>query len=156
MKILYPGNPLDENELLSLEERLQTRLPNDYRSFLLHYNGGIPDPGDFLIADGLGYSTVSQLFGLSAELDTGNILWYLHVPEDTFPPDLLRIGISPGGQYICISLADINRDKIFFWDYEMGLHSSTTGYSNPFLLANSFSEFLSKLLNVESNTTLMA
>lgn len=58
-----------EEQILLLEEKLKSRLPQDYRDFLLTYNGGNPRPNVFFISQEQQESNLSILFGITSDKD---------------------------------------------------------------------------------------
>src|SRR5262249_24209046 len=138
---------LDVAELLSFEKQLNMPLPPDYRAFLLLHNGGIPEPGDFVISFELGHGNLAEFYGLHSGPQYKNLSCAWAISEDSLPIGLLPIGGDPGGKPICIWLTGENIGKIYFWDHELDDYAATFGYHNPFPLADSLASFLANLLD---------
>ena len=109
---------LDEKKLLLFERRIGTRLPEEYRQFLIEHNGGKPVPCDFKISEMEGEDSLHHVYGLHA----GPI--YLRLEEayenhkGRIPTSMIPIADDPAGNAICIGIGRKNAGKIFFWDHE--------------------------------------
>lgn len=129
---------ITEEEILSLEKKLKSRLPQDYRDFLLAYNGGSPNPNVFFISPKQQESNLSILFGITSK--KAYDLWTnaLDAYED-MDRTLLPIGEDPGGNQIYMSLHPDTYGCIYFRDHELPAPDSL------FPIAASFTELLQKL-----------
>ena len=143
--------PLSPHCLSKLESRLNITLPDDYRNFLLKYNGGFPNPSVF------------RFKGKSGPYTDSCVDWFLsvykgeyHNFETTFlrtkserirlPADLVAIGHDPGGNWICIAVSGPHRGSVYFWDHENEApNEEAPWYRNVHLIADSFDEFLDSL-----------
>ena len=120
-------------------------LPSDFREFLLEYNGGTPNPNEFVCSQGVpeGNSCVRHFYKVRGK---GSIEWDLRHFSDGMPPDLLGIGCDPFGKRICIGLKGERRGSVFFWDHEgYELLGSDEPIHDVYRLADSFAEFLEGL-----------
>jgi cell wall assembly regulator SMI1 len=129
---------ITEKEILSLEKQLKSRLPEDYRDFLLAYNGGNPRPNVFFISPEQQESSLSILFGITSK--KAYDLWTnaLDAYEDK-DRTVLPIGEDPGGNQIYMSLHPNTYGHIFFCDHEMEAPDCM------FPIAESFTDLLQKL-----------
>ena len=145
------GPPLSKKELTEFEAEIGYKLPVEYRKFMLENNGGKPEskyfyvPGwqyqqslvnefDYIVPDGSGYG-IRQI---------------LAIKGDIFPEGFISIGGDPGGNHILMCLCEPYRGMIYFWDHEDGPDDRLDrmeDYSNIYLLANSFEEFVNNLKN---------
>lgn len=122
--------------LEAFEQKIGSRLPDEYREFLLTHNGGVPEPAHFLAPDDPFESDDSPMsereilcfFALHSQK------WSTNTPEGTrgFPlqaawkdfnreqPEsgLLPIGQDWSGSCICVGLTGAERGKIYFYDHE--------------------------------------
>lgn len=122
--------PLTESRLTTFESELGSALPDEYRAFLLRFNGGVPDreafdvPGEeggerpfhcfFALHDGPWDDSTpegSQGFPLQAAL--------ADFRADGGSADVLPIGKDWSGSYVCVGLAGANRGRVLYWDHEM-------------------------------------
>jgi hypothetical protein len=124
MNISATGEPLLEDDLRKLEEKLAAQLPPSFRKFLRDYNGGVPDPRHFRWGRGAYQdSSVRFFFHLWSEkpADPYSIEWNLATyqgEDERIPRDLLPIASDEGGNRVCIGITGTRRGKIFFWDHE--------------------------------------
>jgi hypothetical protein len=62
------------------------------------------------------------------------------------PAGFLPLAVDPGGNLICLVISGTNTGKVYFWDHEEEVEEGQQpGYSNVYLIANSFNEFLNSL-----------
>lgn len=129
---------ITEQEILSLEKQLKSRLPQDYRDFLLAYNGGNPKPNVFFISPEQQESNLSILFGITSDEDYN--LWDNALRAyDDMDRTILPIGEDPGGNQIYMSLHPDTYGHIFFRDHELPVSDSLSP------IATSFTDLLEKL-----------
>jgi hypothetical protein len=149
--------PLSEERLARLESRLRARLPEDYRAFLLQYNGGRPAPCRFTFAmEGEEQESILEwFFAVHDQPYEEDEDWDPNAGED-LPPyfaqsleevrkdfrsemqraKVLPIGRDPSANLICLGYAGKWAGKVYFFDHDMGMLVP---------LAGSFSEFLGGL-----------
>jgi len=142
--------PATEEAVVTLEEQIGSRLPEDYRRFMLRYNGGTPDPATFaFIEKTYGKSTsdaVRAFFSLGDHeyyaLEDSLATYTDRIPNGTLPiaedgcGNLVLLGISgedDAGQAI--------RGKVYFWDHELE-PQDPLDWSNVSPVADSFDDFL--------------
>ena len=147
-EILEAGPPLTELQVDRLERQLGMTLPKNYRSFLLRYNGGRPDPAFFPIRDfdrsAFGdrspFGAIHFFFGLSRTVQSSNLGWNFSTLRGRMPRELLPIAGDESGNRICLAVTGTNAGCVYFWDHD-DEHSPPT-YANLYLIASSFEEFL--------------
>lgn len=128
---------LDEKRLWSFEKKIGTRLPEEYRHFLIHHNGGKPSPCDFKISETEGEDSLHHFYGLH----DGPL--YLSLEEAyenhkyRVPSTMISFADDPAGNALCIGIGADNKGKIFFWDHE--------AEDNLTEVSKSFSLFLESL-----------
>ena len=139
--------PLDEQDLIQVETRLNRALPKEYRDFLTAHNGGRPEPNAFPI-----YNNPSDDQGLVHNFmcikdgDIYDLLTWVDRYRDRVPSNFLPIAKDPGGNLICLSISGEDLGKVYFWDHEEeAATGQIPGYDNVYPVANSFQEFLSSL-----------
>ncbi len=136
---------LSEERLQAFEETLGITLPPDYREFLKRRNGGKPEPGGFWIVEGKDGSEVRQFYGLHDGPKWLSIDCYLGAGRHGIPTDLLPIGDDGVGNTICIGVYGDRRGSVYFVDHEMHPYDEPDSFEGVTKLADSFSEFLSRL-----------
>src|SRR5438874_2719786 len=102
----------NEADVSHFEMSIAVRLPDDYREFLLRYNGGYPSPNGFRGGD----EVLNHFFGLwqkHADLNYELLAHRRFIPEGMIP-----IASDPFGNAILLEVANPNRGRIWFWDHE--------------------------------------
>lgn len=151
-----PAGPTTDAQVSALEAYIGHKLPEDYRRFLLEYNGGRPEPDAFLLNTGNGdEEDIVMCFFPMRDLKLGHVnvenfeelrTWPLHCGWDDLQSDLenlyaeagieeplLPTGTDGSSNYFCIVLAGTRRGAVVFLDHE-------TGETHP--LADNFDAFL--------------
>jgi hypothetical protein len=146
------GKKLTDELLHAVEGKLHIALPQEYREFLLKYNGGRPRPDLFKIPRGrelfvdefLSFDEESmRKFGrpdIESELDTFRHLEGMPALHFSPMPEHLLPIAHAGDDLVLLSLSGPDSSKILFWDrVEEGFerdHVET--------IADSFSQFLER------------
>jgi cell wall assembly regulator SMI1 len=133
-----------------MEENIQYKFPEDYRKFLETYNGGFVSPDKIEINHQQGRTTVDILYGImdsSSGYDHLDLEKNFNSKKHQIPAGVLPIGHDPGGNYICIALTEDKHGQVYFYDHEEPNEEShgNVNWNNLYLVAKSFSDFLSKL-----------
>jgi hypothetical protein len=162
------GRKLSMDDIKTLENDLNVKLPESYKNFLLQYNGGRPTPECYPIER-------------TEEVYIGNFggiqfLYWIDGPEDAtektkrcynirnnyensrrrMPENFLPIACDDGGNHICLSLYGVDAGWIWYWDHEgekippdwnYDLPSHVPDYSNCYKIAESFQEFIDGLFD---------
>jgi len=132
--------------LEQFEALLGTRLPDEYRQFLLQHNGGKPTPSVFMISADEGDAMLHHVYGLHdgplhIRLDRARQTYLDRMPRSLFP-----IADDPGGNAICLGISGNERGKVYFWDHEMEAdEGDEPTFENVYLVAESFASFLKSL-----------
>lgn len=145
--------PVVSSKLDSLEVKYAIKFPQEYRDFLLKYNGGRPNPSKFHYLEVSGPYTDSRVDRFLAIYDGeyDNFEWMyttLKIKQVRMPSNLVPIASDPFGNQICISVSGNDTGAVYFWDHEkeqdprLGLPPTS---DNVFLVARSFNDFLSIL-----------
>lgn len=113
----YSFKPIVREDIKSFENDYGVKLPEDYKKFLLHNNGGKPVNRRFKTADGTITTSVMLFFPLSeeTELNLRNSYKKYNLGK-IIPPYLLPIGIDPGDSLICIEIGEVA--KVYFCDMD--------------------------------------
>jgi hypothetical protein len=142
-----------ENDIPRLESILNLRLPQDYRQFLLKYNGGIPAQDTFVFPGTSEGSCVDVFYGIGPD-DYYDLANMQRVLEGRLPKHFLAVAGDPFGNKVCICVAGEHVGKIYYWDHEreadpsQGDTPDTT--ENVILIADSFKEFLASLYELQT------
>ncbi|KAA5539775.1 WGR domain-containing protein [Roseiconus nitratireducens] len=144
-----PGLKLaTESAIRRLEKQLGTKLPDDYRRFLIVQNGGRPEPG-FIRIPGVSYIDnvdAGFLYGLYPDARPGESLsWGIEVNGAVLPKG--HLPIAYGSDIFTLALGK-HYGCIYFWNHESDDVNDRTGafrVSAGHLLANSFDEYLTRI-----------
>ena len=147
--MIESANEFGRLSLLELNEFEQVngkKLPQDYRDFLLEFNGGMPNPNsnvklDRVVLYILGMHNGDYYASLYKHID----MFAGRLPFSTFP-----IATDPFGNLYLMSLHSENYGQIFFWDHEGEPENQDGHYvDNCSFVAYSFTQFLNELtLNI--------
>jgi hypothetical protein len=154
VRIRDSAETLSAAQLAEIERKLGLCLPADYRSFLLHANGGVPDPNGFR------YTVVDEEEGTrrrhkakvtrffpAAELrapggEATSMEAYQRDQFFGFPDWLLPIALvndAQEGGMVCIAIKGKRQGRIYYWP-EQELYEDTVHR-----VADSFGSFLALL-----------
>lgn len=137
---------LSRRSLGAVERKHSLRLPEDYRRFLLKYNGGAPSPMNTIDFEEEGRSTSSDVqffYGIHHGENWASIEWNLECFAGRIVEEGLPIaGDSGGNQYVLITRGE-REGQIYFWDHE--LETDPPSYQNMSRVADNFAEFTEKL-----------
>ncbi len=131
--------PAIEQDIMHFQMGLAAVLPEDYREFLLRYNGGYPNPAGFRGGD----EVINSFFGFCQKHHCLLCNYYIH--RTVLPNGIIPIANDPGGNLVCLVVSKPDRGKVLFWNHECG---DSSGLS---LLADSFTSFLDSLCAVPEN-----
>lgn len=152
----------NEKQVAQVEKLVGTRLPEDYRAFLLKNNGATPETDENKY-DYVGFTIQwrGQSWGgryREAMLDALYSLdRYAPLPwwdafEDfskagRIPKDTMPIGLDPGGNQILLGISGVNRGKVFFWAMDEAPidDDAPVTHDNVGLIADSFADFVKSL-----------
>ena len=143
------GASLDS--IKKLEFDIGSSLPDDYKDFLISYDGGLPEPAAFDIPRENNSSIVKEFFGLDTPLLTASIEYNRRMYENRIPKKFLVIGCDVFGNRIILGIKNDNYGEIFFWDHENEADEDNVEeyYENIYLISKNFSDFLNSLRNPE-------
>lgn len=145
------GPPITERDVERVERLVGCRLPEDYRTFLLKYNGGTPRPSGFqVVKERLGTQEVRVEGFYRITEDDFNLelaIKFSRRPRQAdddyeFPADAIRIGSSEGAD-ILLFVRGLRAGQVWLKDHAEDHGNPMEGMS---FLASSFDEFLKKLV----------
>jgi len=133
------AEPVSPDQLAQIEGSLDLRLPDEYRSFLLRANGGVPDPKGFR------YTVVDEEEGTRSQHKAKIARFYpaadLEVPWG-FPDWLLPIALVEDaleGGMLCIAVKGKRQGRVYYWPEQ------EIGEDTLHRVADSFGSFLALL-----------
>ncbi len=146
LKLLVNKPAADEARVTAFETEIGQRLPDDYRAFLLHYNGGRPAQRGFQFARRANFHVhaVVHWFLSLHDGEASNLEHTARALHRRIPPDTLPIANDPYGSFVLLGLGGESRGKVYFWDHER-LAAGPPEWSNVDLVADSFDGFLRQL-----------
>lgn len=97
------------------ERQTGLRLPDDYRRFMLRYNGGRPFPSVFRHTWSEGDEMASAETYLEPLYDRGHLVTWNAELGNRLPPDTLTIGADPGLIEVLLSLRPHDHGMIYSW-----------------------------------------
>jgi len=145
------NNRIEERDIDKLERKLNKKLPDEYRKFLLLYNGGTPIRNLFTRNLELGCLVVNDLHGINAEHKYNDLYHMIDVYDGRIPSNFIPIGGDPGGNVFCLCISEDFYGKVYFWDHnneddsdeKVNKHASLT--NNMYFLSDDFNSFVNRL-----------
>ena len=156
---LFEGKfkPATEEDILKLERELDCTLPQDYKDLTLHYSGFFVGAScrikNELLAEALNVGDVVDVdifFGAQATNHPYRIAEYYNRFKEPVPPGFLPIASNSSGDLICLSVGAENPGSIYYWYLDKEWDNDDNerkeaSYSNVYLLASCFDEFIDAL-----------
>src|SRR5690625_7782982 len=88
--MLNPYHKLSQKYIEDFETRSNIELTDNYKRFLLKWNGGTPDVGVFIISEEVGLSTMNEFYSIGGTYN--NIEVYLDILNLRIPRCFIPIG----------------------------------------------------------------
>ncbi len=140
---------LTPEKLKEFEQTYGVKLPVDYRSFLLKYNGGSPEPEivDFIQYGESQSDIVNYLCGIHNGEYWASLEWHMNMFKGRILAEFIPIGYDPGGNLYLLGVEGEHLGRVYFWDHEneAGIFDEEPSFKNMSFIANSFTEFLDQL-----------
>ncbi|MGK3998678.1 SMI1/KNR4 family protein [Sorangium sp. So ce1024] len=139
------GPRISDNDIANFEERLGAVLPEDYRRFLLEFNGGSPTP-DTVNIEGLpgAYADVQTFFGIGRTIESSNLDWNLATLTERLEAGMLPIAVDSGGNVFCLAIQGHRRGSVLYCDLE-SVFGNLAATPQLFEVAPNFDAFISQL-----------
>jgi hypothetical protein len=140
-----------DQDIKQIESEIGYTLPPDYVDFLTYYGGFSP-----LI-------TAEYFFQGKIAKDNGSVMGVIYgfMPGDCYdlvenhqtykgrmPHNIIPIAEDGMGGQICLSLDGKDKGSVYFWDHDFEetiKEGKEPGYSNLYLIARSFDDFINSL-----------
>lgn len=147
IKISNSSKAIDKKDIEKLEEKYGFTFPEEYKTFLLKHNGGVPSNIYFTTKNGKIYSIIKYFFpvniddeySLQSEIEEITL-------EGLLPEELIPIAIMPDETtrlLLCIS--GENYGKVYHWSWGAEDDDCEPSYEFVEPVADSFNEFLDLL-----------
>jgi cell wall assembly regulator SMI1 len=150
------NNPTNIKEIDLIETWIGLNFPPEYKEHLIKYNGGRCSPNVFeFIENGKQSSSCVDWFFAIYDGEYYKLrdeIEMVKLNEKRLPTHIIPIACDPGGNLVCISCGSDDYGKVYFWDHENEVDYTVSGdddYSNLYLIANSFNEFIDGLTDLE-------
>jgi cell wall assembly regulator SMI1 len=147
--------PASPGDVEALESEIGSRLPDDFRRFLMRCDGGYAAGTCFVGPKPDGedtYVTIADVFGLRYGDDRSlrHLIRSSSAGPSSRPPALLPIMGDLGGNLICLALTGEDRGRVYFFDHERSPDPSdwedgVGPESHLERLADSFADFVDGL-----------
>ncbi len=107
-----------EADIRAIERQIKVTLPDDFRQFILEFNGGyFDDPGITPVVEGCPDESLAFLCGIRPTHEEAELgqEFYLNLFDDNDPPKIVPIGGTPLGSLIVLDTAPGDgRGSIYF------------------------------------------
>jgi len=152
MEMRKPGPMLTKQELVDFEAQFGIALPDDYKAFMLVYNGGKPPANTVFDFNDIVYgpsgTTLRELMVIYQAEEAGKYddlrkAYRTVVESGEVPPCLLPIGSDDYGNVILLAVSGDDSGKVVFGNHE--LEDPETGFLVMSPVADSFTDFLNML-----------
>lgn len=147
--IICSRKPATLQDISDFEKKIQSILPNDYKDFLIKFNGGRPLPASFkFFSDRTDASSVDQFLSLGKEKNS-NLEKYYYNYKNRIPSGFIPIAHDAGGNLVIMKLKNED-NQIYFWDHELEAdEGENPNMENVYLICKSFSDFINNLYEEE-------
>ena len=146
------GCALKNEDILGIESYLNVKVPQDYKAFLLRFNGGIPEEscidfnGEKLNIPG---EDIKFFFNIGKKV-TNTLKHKMDSIGDNLPAKIIYIANTHGGNFFLLSLRDDSYGSVYYKDHEYEDTLDFDPLNNLFpesivKVADNFDEFLSRL-----------
>jgi hypothetical protein len=152
VEIKTHSSPIRESDITNFEKNNALKLPEDYKNFMLQYNGGYPMPNSFKIKK-YGASMMDCFYGINAKTDIRDMEYNKKIYKKRVPKEFLIIGADQLGNLILIGIKDKYINKIYFWWHEEESDTDEPVYTNIYMIADNFNTFLNSLYVTEEKKT---
>lgn len=139
MEIQGNNEVLTETRLQDFERINGLQLPQQYREFLLKYNGGYPRPYYFNISKEQGIGMINIFYGIGEMYD--NLDKKIDIFDDILDAGFIPIADDSGGNQICLGLSEKYYGNVYFWIHD----EDPEDMGNMYFIAEDFGGFLEKL-----------
>lgn len=135
-----------EESIEELEELIGFPLPDEYKKFLIKYNGGTSKVrySKFYVKELNEEIPLDVLYGIGVEETFDLSVCFEDFDEDLLPNSLI-IGDDPGSGLIVLITDDENYG-VYYWDHSFYFPQSSEK-ENTYKVADSFEEFINTLMN---------
>ncbi len=143
-EIESPGPKIEIDDVVKLELEFNLNLPEDYKEFLLKFNGGLPWLDEYVV-DGFyeEYCGIQVLYGIGREIQSSCLDYNIKAYRERINNDLIPIGCSGTNDAICLAIKGNSYGSVYFWDLVKECGKDCP--DNLYVISDSFAGFLRKL-----------
>ncbi|WLP94606.1 SMI1/KNR4 family protein [Psychrobacter sp. M13] len=152
-KTANPYGKLSIDELEKFEKVIKYRLPEDYRHYLLNFNGAEPINTVCHISDAEGRTSVHNMLGIHDGPEYARLEPEFGDRNSTKKTGLLAFAYDEGGNYFCLCLLPKKYGEVYFYDHE---RSHAKKIKTLVKITNSFNEFIAPLISEEAHELILA
>lgn len=157
MVLINSATEVSIADINEIENSLELVFPNDYKSFMLKSNGGVPKTDvlyDFFdeVLEAPNTSVIRRFYSLYTNFSDSNRydlikIYKTMLREQTIAKTMLPIADDPAGNPICISLEESDYGAIYYLNHEF--EEIETSFLIKSKIADSFSDFINCLYSDE-------
>lgn len=108
--------PIKSEVIADFEAQHGVSLPDDYKRFLLRWNGGRPSQTGFEIPHWPGEASAMHFFwGIRENKSHDLNYWYVEF-LDRLPKGFISIGSDQGGNMLCLGTSGAYAGEVWYWD----------------------------------------
>lgn len=155
MVLLNSSAKISTLKLSKIEKKLSMRFPEDYKSFIIDTNGGIPEKDmlyDFYdeVTETKNTSIIRRFYSVCDENSEYNLerIFNTMYKEQIIEKDMLPIADDPLGNPLCISLKQSEYGTVYYLNHEF--ENVETGFLMKSKIADNFSDFIKSLYTDEN------
>lgn len=145
-KTANPFGKLDLKDLETFEKIINYRLPNDYRSYLLEFNGAEPINPYCTISNEEGEAKIHGMLGIHNGPEYVKLEPSFGDNNNTKNTGMLGFAYDEGGNYFCLCLKPDNYGEVYFYDHES---SEANKIDTLVKVTDSFDKFIASLFSEE-------
>lgn len=130
------------------EKRINTNLPNSYKSLLKgnQLNNLNNKSFNFIdIENNKNISTIQSFYSFTEGDDDIELNYFYYLNASRIPALAIPIAKDIGGDLICISLQKASYGKIYYWDHELELESPMISVNELACISNEIKSFINML-----------
>ena len=130
-----------------LEKEFRIKLPEDYRNFLIQYNGGDVEDGNLYVKELDEDMRMGYFFGIGIEEGFADITEINDEYDDDIPKKSLLIGMDEGSGFLLL-ISGGEDSGIWYYDHTYFFDKSTDDL-NTYFICETFSDFIKILETTE-------
>jgi hypothetical protein len=145
MEFFETSKSINVDDLVQVENELNIKLSEDFKTHYLRYNGGYPKKSKFLWEDG-DTTRINAFLSIKHEGIVSMELTYkyLVLEENYLPEKIMPFALDDGGNFFCVSFRDHDYDHIYYSNDDH--YNVNDNEEHLVLLTISFGVFIDNLI----------